>query len=145
MIRYLEKWLEQSEVQTLEDMKNIIGLEQFFSVLPGEMRYLVKDKKPKNILKASEIADHITAIKHPEDSEVKIGGKAWDDRKKEPREYLKDQQAIGNHFRGKPPEQSQQRYKNWEGKGDKSPSFEQKVSRSCFGCGRTMTLHSSMC
>ena len=47
MMRYLEKWLEPSEVQTLEDMKNIIGLEQFLSVLPGELRYLVKDKKPK--------------------------------------------------------------------------------------------------
>ncbi|XP_078243494.1 uncharacterized protein LOC144587289 [Pogona vitticeps] len=81
LVRYLEKWLEQAKVKTLEDMKNIIGLEQFYSVLLGELRYLVRDKKPKNVQETSETVDYITDIKNPKFSEVKFDGKSKDDRK----------------------------------------------------------------
>ena len=46
LVRYFEKWLEQANVESLEDMKNIIGLEQFYLVLPGELRYLER-KSPR--------------------------------------------------------------------------------------------------
>ena len=39
LVRYLEKWLEQANVETLNEMKNIIGLGQFYSVLPGELNF----------------------------------------------------------------------------------------------------------
>ena len=43
----LDKWMEHENVTSLEQMKNVIGLEQFYSVLPGQLCYLIKDKNPK--------------------------------------------------------------------------------------------------
>ena len=54
--------------------------------------------------------------------------------KKDPR-GLKDQHVAGSHLVGKPSEQSQPRCKDWEGTGYKTPSFEQRNFRSCFGSG----------
>ena len=51
--------MEREEITSLEQMKNLIGLEQFYSILPGELRYLVRDKNPKNLLEAGEQADFI--------------------------------------------------------------------------------------
>ena len=50
--------------------------------------------------------------------------------------HLRDQQTVGSHFKGKPSDQGQHKFKNWEGKGEKSPSFEQKAVR-WFSCGET--------
>ena len=71
---------------------------------------------------------YIKEVKNSNYSEVKF---EWEDRKREPRMYLRDQPTVGSHFKGN---QGQQKFKNWEGKGEKSPSFERKTS-ICFGCG----------
>ena len=42
--------MERENVTSLEQMKNVIGLEQFNSILPEHLHYLVKEKNPKNIL-----------------------------------------------------------------------------------------------
>ena len=62
-------------------MKNVFGLEQFYSILPGDLHYLVKDKDPKNVLQTSEYADSISEIRDPQFSEVKFGRKVWEDSK----------------------------------------------------------------
>ena len=54
LTRYLDKWIQQEGVETVQDLKNIIGLEQFYSHLPSELRYLVRDKKPKNLQEAGQ-------------------------------------------------------------------------------------------
>ena len=46
-------------------MRNMFGLEQFYSILPGELCYLVKDRDPKNVQQASEYADSISESKDP--------------------------------------------------------------------------------
>ena len=94
-------------------------LEQFYSVLPGDLRYLVRDKKPQNLQEASETADSINELRNPRFSEVKIGGKVWDDRKRGSKDYLRSNQATGSHFKGKPSELSHQKHDSYEGKGDK--------------------------
>ena len=37
LAKYLDKWLAQEGVQTIQQFKNIIGLEQFYSLLNGEI------------------------------------------------------------------------------------------------------------
>ena len=120
---------------SLEQMKSVIGLEQFYSVLPGELKYLVRDKKPKNIQEASETADSINEIRNPRLFEVEIGTKVWDDRRRGPRDYLRNIQATGSHFKGKPSELSHQKHNSFEGKGDKYPYFEPRANKTCYVCG----------
>ena len=72
LLQCLEKWMERENITSLEQMKNLIGLEQFYSILPGELRYLVRDKNPKNLLGAGEQADFINEYKDPRFSELKF-------------------------------------------------------------------------
>ena len=71
LARYLDKWLAQEKVQTIQQFKNIIGLKQFYSLLHGEIKYLVKDKKPLDLKQTAEIADFISQIRKPMYSEGK--------------------------------------------------------------------------
>ena len=81
-------------------MKNVFELEQFYSILPGELRYLVKDKHPKNVLQVSEYADCISEIRDLWFSEVKSGRKVCDDSKSSKnKSYLSQAQAKGSHFK----------------------------------------------
>ena len=101
----LNKWMERENVTSLDQMKNVVGLEQFYSIFPGESRYLVKDKNPKNVLQACEFADSISEIRDHQFSEVKIDRKVWDNRRRGPapsRDYLRSTQATGNHFGDRP-------------------------------------------
>ena len=95
LIKYFDKWLQQEGVETVQNIKNILGLEQFYSLLLGDLRYLVRDKKPKDIQEAGEVADFISHIRNPNFSEVKVGRKTSDDSKKDPKGYLRNQQASG--------------------------------------------------
>ena len=75
VVRCLEKWIEQENVTSPEEMKIIIGLEQFYLILPGDLRYLGRDKKTKNVQETSETADYINDIWNPTFSKLKLVGK----------------------------------------------------------------------
>ena len=132
MTRYLNKWLQQEGVETVQDIKNILGLEQFYRLLPGELRYLVRDKKPRNLQEAGETADFISHIRNPNFSEGKVVRKACEDTNRNPREQFKNQQTVGGHFVGKPSGHNQIRNKDWEGKGVKGSSYDQMNFRTSF-------------
>ncbi|XP_078239043.1 uncharacterized protein LOC144585766 [Pogona vitticeps] len=136
LVRYLQKWLEQSQVRTLEDMQHLIELEQFYSALPAELRYLVRDKQPKTVQQTNESADLISEIRNSKYSEVKLD-RNFEERKRETRDFHKtNKNTDGSHFRERPSEQYQQKGKSFEGKGDRNPYNEQRNLKTCFGCGK---------
>ena len=72
LLQCLDKWMEHENVTSLEQVKNVIGLKQFYSILPGELHYLVRDKNPKTLLEAGEQADYINEFRNPRFFEVKF-------------------------------------------------------------------------
>ena len=62
LIQCLDKWMEWENVTCLDQMKNVVGLEQFYSILPGELHYLVKDKNSKNLLQASDSVTSVVSL-----------------------------------------------------------------------------------
>ena len=54
LMKYLDKWLQQEGIESVQDIKNITGLKQFYSLLPGDLKYLVRDKNPKDVQEAGE-------------------------------------------------------------------------------------------
>lgn len=53
-------WLEQSNVNALEDVRNVIG--QFYNILNPELRCLVQDRAPKSVKEAEDLADLISTV-----------------------------------------------------------------------------------
>uniref|UniRef100_A0ABM5GF04 Uncharacterized protein isoform X2 n=1 Tax=Pogona vitticeps TaxID=103695 RepID=A0ABM5GF04_9SAUR len=132
--RCLDRWLEQENVQTFQQLKNIVGLEQFYSLLRGELKYLVQERKPTDIRQAAQIADFISQIRGPVSYEEKGMRKTWDPKySKEPGQ---GQAKMGSHFVGKTSGQSQSRNPILEGK-EKSEKFTNRGSwgdKICFAC-----------
>ena len=133
LARYLDKWLAQEGVQTFQELKDIIGLEQFYSLLQGELKFQVKERQPKNLKEATEIADFITQIRKPIYSEGKNVRKTGENYNRFSQGHVRSQQGGGSHFGGKPSEQKQQRTQNLEGK----VKFDEKYSwnsKKCYYC-----------
>ena len=69
VIRLLDlksKW--QRDCDTVEKVKEAIGLEQFLKTLPTEKRVWVSDRKPETCVKAGEIADEFEQVRKGEPS-----------------------------------------------------------------------------
>ena len=60
------KW--QRDCDTVEKVKEAIGLEQFLKTLPTEKRVWVSDRKPETCVKAGEIADEFEQVRKGERS-----------------------------------------------------------------------------
>ena len=60
----LKKWMK--EHQTIEEIQQLVGLEQFLNTLPLEKRLWVHEKKPKTCVEAGELVDEYEQIRRKE-------------------------------------------------------------------------------
>ncbi|XP_078250689.1 uncharacterized protein LOC144589588 [Pogona vitticeps] len=131
LVRLLEKWLSQEGTETYEQLKDLIALEQFYSVLHGELKFQVRERKPRSVAEASEIADFISQIRKPL-GEGKSVGKPKETYSKYSQGPGKSQQGGGAHGEGKPSDMKL-RPQVLEGK-PKQDERESKYTRKCYFC-----------
>ncbi|XP_078249909.1 uncharacterized protein LOC144589343 [Pogona vitticeps] len=131
LVRLLEKWLSQEGTETYEQLKDLIALEQFYSVLHGELKFQVRERKPKSVAAAAEIADFISQIRKPL-GEGKSVGKPKETYSKYSQGPGKSQQGGGAHGEGKPSGMKPSP-QNLEGK-PKQEERESKYTRKCYFC-----------
>ncbi|XP_078234087.1 uncharacterized protein LOC144583660 [Pogona vitticeps] len=131
LVRLLEKWLSQEGIETYEQLKDLIALEQFYSVLHGELKFQVRERKPKSVAAAAEIADFISQIRKPL-GEGKSVGKPKETYSKYSQGPGKSQQGGGAHGEGKPSDMKP-RPQILEGK-PKQDERESKYTRKCYFC-----------
>ncbi|XP_078234835.1 uncharacterized protein LOC144583831 [Pogona vitticeps] len=131
LVRLLEKWLSQEGTETYEQLKDLIALEQFYSVLHGELKFQVRERKPKSVAAAAEIADFISQIRKPL-GEGKSVGKPKETYSKYSQGPGKSQQGGGAHGEGKP-SHMKPRPQILEGK-PKQDERESKYTRKCYFC-----------
>ncbi|XP_078235923.1 uncharacterized protein LOC144584201 [Pogona vitticeps] len=131
LVRLLEKWLSQEGTETYEQLKDLIALEQFYSVLHGELKFQVRERKPKSVAAAAEIADFISQIRKPL-GEGKSVGKPKEAYSKYSQGPGKSQQGGGAHGEGKPSDMKL-RPQILEGK-PKQEERESKYTRKCYFC-----------
>uniref|UniRef100_A0ABM5FCT3 SCAN box domain-containing protein n=1 Tax=Pogona vitticeps TaxID=103695 RepID=A0ABM5FCT3_9SAUR len=133
LVRLLEKWLSQEGTETFQQLKDLIALEQFYSVLHGELKFQVRERKPKSVTEAAEIADFIYQIRKPLGAEGKSIGKPKETYSKYSQGPGKNQQGGGAHGEGKPSDMKPQRPQILEGK-PKPDEKDSKYSRKCYFC-----------
>uniref|UniRef100_A0ABM5GQE4 SCAN box domain-containing protein n=1 Tax=Pogona vitticeps TaxID=103695 RepID=A0ABM5GQE4_9SAUR len=133
LVRLLEKWLSQEGTETFQQLKDLIALEQFYSVLHGELKFQVRERKPKSVAEAAEIADFIYQIRKPLGAEGKSVGKPKETYSKYSQGPGKNQQGGGAHVEGKPSDMKPQRPQILEGK-PKPDEKDSKYSRKCYFC-----------
>uniref|UniRef100_A0ABM5GF55 ribonuclease H n=1 Tax=Pogona vitticeps TaxID=103695 RepID=A0ABM5GF55_9SAUR len=131
LVRLLEKWLSQEGTETYEQLKDLIALEQFYSVLHGELKFQVRERKPRSVAAAAEIADFISQIRKPL-GEGKSVGKPKETYSKYSQGPGKSQQGGGAHGEGKPSDMKP-RPQILEGK-PKQDERESKYTRKCYFC-----------
>ncbi|XP_078239960.1 uncharacterized protein LOC144586112 [Pogona vitticeps] len=131
LVRLLEKWLSQEGTETYEQLKDLIALEQFYSVLHGELKFQVRERKPKSVAAAAEIADFISQIRKPL-GEGKSVGKPKETYSKYSQGPGKSQQGGGAHGEGKPSDMKPRPH-ILEGK-PKQDERESKYTRKCYFC-----------
>ncbi|XP_078248425.1 uncharacterized protein LOC144588834 [Pogona vitticeps] len=133
LVRLLEKWLSQEGTETFQQLKDLIALEQFYSVLHGELKFQVRERKPKSVTEAAEIADFIYQIRKPLGAEGKSVGKPKETYSRYSQGPGKNQQGGGAHVEGKPSDMKPQRPQILEGK-PKPDEKDSKYSRKCYFC-----------
>uniref|UniRef100_A0ABM5G5P2 SCAN box domain-containing protein n=1 Tax=Pogona vitticeps TaxID=103695 RepID=A0ABM5G5P2_9SAUR len=133
LVRLLEKWLSQEGTETFQQLKDLIALEQFYSVLHGELKFQVRERKPKSVAEAAEIADFISQIRKPLGAEGKSIGKPKETYSKYSQGPGKSQQGGGAHVEGKPSDMKPPRPQILEGK-PKPDEKDSKYSRKCYFC-----------
>ncbi|XP_078241957.1 uncharacterized protein LOC144586866 [Pogona vitticeps] len=131
LVRLLEKWLSQEGTETFQQLKDLIALEQFYSVLHGELKFQVRERKPKSVAEAAEIADFISQIRKPL-GEGKAMGKPKETYSKYSQGPGKSQQGGGAHGEGKPSDMKP-RPQILEGK-PKQDERDSKYTRKCYFC-----------
>uniref|UniRef100_A0ABM5G4M8 Integrase catalytic domain-containing protein n=1 Tax=Pogona vitticeps TaxID=103695 RepID=A0ABM5G4M8_9SAUR len=131
LVRLLEKWLSQEGTETFQQLKDLIALEQFYSVLHGELKFQVRERKPKSVAEAAEIADFISQIRKPL-GEGKSISKPKETYSKYSQGPGRNQQVGGTHGEGKPSDMKQ-RPRILEGK-PKPDEKDSKYSRKCYFC-----------
>ncbi|XP_078242242.1 uncharacterized protein LOC144586942 [Pogona vitticeps] len=131
LVRLLEKWLSQEGTETFQQLKDLIALEQFYSVLHGELKFQVRERKPKSVAEAAEIADFISQIRKPL-GEGKSIGKPKETYSKYSQGPGRNQQGGGTHGEGKPSDMKP-RPQILEGK-PKQDEKDSKYSRKCYFC-----------
>ncbi|XP_078238458.1 uncharacterized protein LOC144584971 [Pogona vitticeps] len=131
LVRLLEKWLSQEGTETFQQLKDLIALEQFYSVLHGELKFQVRERKPKSVVEAAEIADFISQIRKPL-GEGKSVGKPKETYSKYSQGPGKSQQGGGAHGEGKPLDMKP-RPQILEGK-PKQDEKDSKYTRKCYFC-----------
>ncbi|XP_078244793.1 uncharacterized protein LOC144587559 [Pogona vitticeps] len=131
LVRLLEKWLSQEGTETFQQLKDLIALEQFYSVLHGELKFQVRERKPKSVAEAAEIADFISQIRKPL-GEGKSISKPKETYSKYSQGPGRNQQGGGTHGEGKPSD-IKQRPQILEGK-PKPDEKDSKYSRKCYFC-----------
>ncbi|XP_078243510.1 uncharacterized protein LOC144587340 [Pogona vitticeps] len=131
LVRLLEKWLSQEGTENFQQLKDLIALEQFYSVLQGELKFQVRERKPKSVAAAAEIADFISQIRKPL-GEGKSVGKPKETYSKYSQGPGKSQQGGGAHGEGKPSDMKP-RPQILEGK-PKQDERESKYTRKCYFC-----------
>ncbi|XP_078246217.1 uncharacterized protein LOC144588073 [Pogona vitticeps] len=132
LVRLLEKWLSQEGTETFQQLKDLIALEQFYSVLHGELKFQVRERKPKSVAEAAEIADFIYQIRKPLGAEWKSVDKPKETYSKYSQGPGKSQQGGGAHGEGKPSDMKP-RPQILEGK-PKQDEKDLKYSRKCYFC-----------
>lgn len=55
--RELDRWVEGSKVKTFPELKQLISLEQFYNLIPSQVRWILRDKKLKTVEEAATIPD----------------------------------------------------------------------------------------
>ncbi|XP_078248527.1 uncharacterized protein LOC144588886 [Pogona vitticeps] len=131
LVRLLEKWLSQEGTETFQQLKDLIALEQFYSVLHGELKFQVRERKPKSVAEAAEIADFIYQIRKPLGEEKSVG-KPKETYSKYSQGPGKSQQGGGAHGEGKPSDMKL-RPQILEGK-PKQDEKDSKYTRKCYFC-----------
>ncbi|XP_078250271.1 uncharacterized protein LOC144589471 [Pogona vitticeps] len=133
LVRLLEKWLSQEGTETFQQLKDLIALEQFYSVLHGELKFHVRERKPKSVTEAAEIADFIYQIRKPLGAEGKTVGKPKETYSRYSQGPGKNQQGGGAQVEGKPSDMKPPRPQILEGK-PKPDEKDSKYSRKCYFC-----------
>ena len=64
LMEWQAKWLK--ECQTVEDVLNAVGKEQFLNTLPTDKKLWVLERKPETCVKAGELADEYEQARWPE-------------------------------------------------------------------------------
>ncbi|XP_078245873.1 uncharacterized protein LOC144587973 [Pogona vitticeps] len=132
LVRLLEKWLSQEGTETFQQLKDLIALEQFYSVLHGELKFQVRERKQKSVAEAAEIADFIYQIRKPLGAEWKSVDKPKETYSKYSQGPGRNQQGGGTHGEGKPSDMKP-RPQILEGK-PKQDEKDSKYSRKCYFC-----------
>ena len=68
MMDLMQKWTK--EYQTVNDIQQVIGLEQFLKTLPLEKRLWVQERKPETCIQAGELVDEYEQISRKESTPV---------------------------------------------------------------------------
>eukprot|EP00731_Ephydatia_muelleri_P011503 Em0006g397a len=64
LMEWQAKWLK--ECQTVEDVLNAVGKEQFLNTLPTDKKLWILERKPETCVKAGELADEYEQARRPE-------------------------------------------------------------------------------
>uniref|UniRef100_A0A803TYJ0 CCHC-type domain-containing protein n=1 Tax=Anolis carolinensis TaxID=28377 RepID=A0A803TYJ0_ANOCA len=55
----LDQWIEGSKAKTFQQLRQLIALEQFYKMVPMEMRWYIKDKKIESVAQVSVVLDEL--------------------------------------------------------------------------------------
>ena len=78
---YLNKWLEQEGADSVVKIKEVFALEQFYDTINTHLKYLIKERRPKTIREAANLADEINEIREHAYDAPKYKDKQWETNK----------------------------------------------------------------
>ncbi|XP_067321555.1 uncharacterized protein, partial [Anolis sagrei] len=58
-----DSWLRTSEVEDYQQLRELLKLEQFFQLVPYDIRWVIQDRKPSTIVEAAVMVDQIITLK----------------------------------------------------------------------------------
>uniref|UniRef100_A0A803TIC3 SCAN box domain-containing protein n=1 Tax=Anolis carolinensis TaxID=28377 RepID=A0A803TIC3_ANOCA len=58
-----DSWLRTSEVETFQQLRELIKLEQLFQLVPSDYRWLVQDRKPSTADEAAAMTDQVITLR----------------------------------------------------------------------------------
>uniref|UniRef100_A0A803SZK8 CCHC-type domain-containing protein n=1 Tax=Anolis carolinensis TaxID=28377 RepID=A0A803SZK8_ANOCA len=120
-----DSWLRTSEVETFQQLRELIKLEQLFQLVPSDYRWLVQDRKPSTANEAASMTDQLITL----------------------REGFRNDEGLSERRQNKPPFFNYQTHTQYK----KTPAIENtayrrpevinqtkpEVKARCYQCGKS--------
>ncbi|XP_062837006.1 trichohyalin-like [Anolis carolinensis] len=120
-----DSWLRTSEVETFQQLRELIKLEQLFQLVPSDYRWLVQDRKPSTANEAASMTDQLITL----------------------REGFRNDEGLSERRQNKPPFYNYQTHTQYK----KTPAVENtayrrpevinqtkpEVKARCYQCGKS--------